>query len=43
VQPADAAVFTGAVAMLFAVALLAGAIPTLRAARVDPIRALRYD
>ncbi len=42
VQPADSAVFTGAVAVLFAVALLAGAIPTLRAARVDPMRALRY-
>jgi predicted permease len=43
VQPVDATVFGGSVALLFAVALCAGTIPALRAARIDPVQALRCD
>jgi predicted permease len=43
VQSMDAAIFTSAVAVLFVISLLAGAGPTVRAARVDPMQALRYD
>ena len=39
----DPATLTAAAAILFAVAALAGYIPALRASRVDPIRALRYE
>jgi len=43
VEATDPAIFAGALAVLFTVALLAGAGPTLRAARIQPLRALRYD
>ena len=39
----DPATLMAAAAILFAVAALAGYIPALRASRVDPIRALRYE
>ena len=39
----DPASFLGAAALLAAVAELAGWIPARRAARVDPVRALRHD
>jgi ABC-type antimicrobial peptide transport system permease subunit len=39
----DASVLVGAVVILFAVALSAGAIPAFRAARIQPLRALRHE
>lgn len=39
----DTLAFTAAVAMLMAVALLAGLLPARRAARTDPMRSLRAD
>ncbi|MCU0650040.1 MAG: ABC transporter permease, partial [Gemmatimonadaceae bacterium] len=39
----DPMVFVGAVALLTAIAFAAGYLPAMRAARVDPMRALRVD
>jgi ABC-type antimicrobial peptide transport system permease subunit len=43
VEASDAQIFAGAVLSLMAVALLAGASPTLRATRIDPMQALRTE
>ena len=41
VKPSDPIILTGCVAGLFAVALIAAAVPAWRASRVDPLEALR--
>ena len=43
VSPTDPATFLAVAAMLAATALLAGAIPAWRAARIDPVSALRQE
>jgi len=43
VQPTDVTVFAAVSAVLVVVALAASVIPTLRALRVDPMTALRYE
>jgi ABC-type lipoprotein release transport system permease subunit len=43
VQPTDPVTVIAAVALLATVALLAGLIPSARAARVSPTTALRYE
>ena len=39
----DPGVLAGAVVALAAVAITAGIVPALRASRIDPIQALRYE
>jgi ABC-type antimicrobial peptide transport system permease subunit len=41
VQPADPAIFTAMIALLGAVAVLAGHIPARRASHIDPMAVLR--
>jgi putative ABC transport system permease protein len=43
VQPSDPMTLIGAAGLLGLVALLAGAVPALRATHVDPVIALRYE
>ena len=43
VKPTDITVFGGVAALLALVVVLASAIPALRATRVDPVRALRWE
>jgi putative ABC transport system permease protein len=43
IQPTDSATFAAATALLLAVGVLAGLIPALRAAVVDPLTALRAE
>ncbi len=43
VKPTDATAFIAAAAVLFAVSLLAGYVPARRAARIDPMTALRCE
>ena len=39
----DPVVFTGAAVLVLAIAVLASAIPGIRATRIDPLRALRAE
>ena len=43
VKPADPLTFAAVAAFLISVALLASAVPAWRAARIDPVTALRYE
>jgi ABC-type antimicrobial peptide transport system permease subunit len=41
--PTDAATMAAAISLMIAVSALAGYLPARRAARVDPLVALRYE
>jgi ABC-type antimicrobial peptide transport system permease subunit len=43
VNPTDPRTFVATIAVLFAVGVLACMVPARRAARIDPLRALRQD
>src|SRR6185503_18301253 len=43
IKPGDAVTFAAVTAVLFAVAMAASYIPARRAARIDPVRALRQE
>jgi ABC-type antimicrobial peptide transport system permease subunit len=43
ISPNDPLTFLGAAALLFSVAVLACWLPAYRAARVNPMEALRYE
>jgi ABC-type antimicrobial peptide transport system permease subunit len=43
VQPRDPMAFAFAILSLLSVAVLAGALPALKASRVDPVRVLRHE
>jgi putative ABC transport system permease protein len=43
VSPTDAATYALAAVLLLAVSLLASWVPARRAARVDPLRAIRHE
>jgi ABC-type antimicrobial peptide transport system permease subunit len=43
VHPLSAAVWTGALLALFGTTVLAALVPAVRAARVDPLEAIRYE
>jgi ABC-type antimicrobial peptide transport system permease subunit len=43
VVPTDALSIGGAVVLLTAVAVVSGLVPSVRAARIDPTRALRFQ
>jgi putative ABC transport system permease protein len=43
INPTNRAVFAGVILVLFAVAMLACWLPARRAAKIDPMEALRYE